>query len=161
MSCSQENRRPHHSGHMVEGRVAKKIGDHTMSIIIQEERKQLFHVCIIPWPLLQSTPFLHYSCPPDRVRHTANLIKYRSSKFHFNFFVFFLCRTRALISLHTLCKNCYKMQTCNPIALIFDTNKKRVTVDSCTKFVVKLRNIQSVMSIYSCKKDKTSVKATG
>ena len=72
--------------------------------------------------------------------------------------------TGASISFHTLCKNCYKMQMCNLIASIFGTNGEHVTVDSRTKFVVNLRNIQGVMSIYSCKivkKDQNSVTATG
>ena len=60
--------------------------------------------------------------------------------------------TGALISFCTLCKNCYKIQTCNSIALIFGTNEERVMVDSCIKFVVNLRNIQGVMGIYSHKK---------
>ena len=136
----------------------KKASDHTMSIF-QEERKQLFHVCIPQWPLLQSTPFLHYSCHPSRVRHTENLIKfatafarYGCSKFPF---FFFLCRTGATgasISFRTLIKNCYKMQTCNSSATIFGTNKESIMVDSRTKFVVNLSNIQGVMSVYSCKK---------
>ena len=67
--------------------------------------------------------------------------------------------TGILISFHILCKNCYKMQTCNLIASIFSTNEEHVMVDSPTKFAVKLRNIQGVMSIYSCKKDQTSVTA--
>ena len=62
----------------------------------------------------------------------------------------------ALISFRSLCKNCYKMQTCTSIASIFGTNE----VDSRTKFVVNLRNIQGVMSVYSHKKDQTSVTAT-
>ena len=78
-----------------------------------------------------------------------------------NFVYFFLCCTGALISFRTLCKNCYKMQTCNLITSIFGTNEEHVTVDSRTKFVVNLRNIQGVMSIYSHKKDQTSVTATG
>ena len=57
----------------------------------------------------------------------------------------------ALISFHTLCKNCYKMQTCNSIASIFGTNEERVTVDSHTKFVVSLSNIQGIMDVYSRK----------
>ena len=69
--------------------------------------------------------------------------------------------TGASISFCTLCKNCYKMQMCNSIASIFGTNEERVMVDSCTKFVVNLRNIQGVMSIYSHKKNQTSVMATG
>ena len=69
--------------------------------------------------------------------------------------------TGALISFSTLCKNCYKMQKCNLIASIFGTNEERVMVDSCTKFVVNLRNIQGVISVYSRKKDQTSVMATG
>ena len=60
--------------------------------------------------------------------------------------------TGALISFHTLYKNCYKMQTCISIALIFGTNEERVTVDSCTTFAVNLKNIQGIMSIYSHKK---------
>ena len=54
-----------------------------------------------------------------------------------------------LISFHTLCKNCCKMQTCNSIALICSMNEERVTVDSHTKFVVNLRSFQGVMSVYS------------
>ena len=53
------------------------------------------------------------------------------------------------------------MQTCNLTASIFGTNEECVTVDSRTKFVVNLRNIQGIMSIYSCKKDQTFVTATG
>ena len=45
--------------------------------------------------------------------------------------------------------------------MIVSTNEERVTVDSCTKFIVTLSNIQGVMSVYSCKKDQTSVTATG
>ena len=55
----------------------------------------------------------------------------------------------------------HAMQTCNMIALIFCTNVERVTMDSRTKFAVNLRNIQVAMSIYSRKKDQTSVMATG
>ena len=69
---------------------------------------------------------------------------------------------KASISFHTLHgKNCYKMQTCNLIASIFGTNEERVMVDSRTKFVVNLRNIQGVMSICLRKKDQISVMATG
>ena len=69
--------------------------------------------------------------------------------------------TGALISFCTLYKNCYKMQMCTSIASIFGTNEERVMVDSCTKFVVNMRNIQGVMSIYSRKKYQTSVMTTG
>ena len=58
----------------------------------------------------------------------------------------------ASISFCSLCKNCYKMQTCTSIASIFGTNEELVMVDSHTKFVVNLRNIQGVMSVYSRKK---------
>ena len=67
-------------------------------------------------------------------------------------FVFFLCHTGATgasISFCTLCKNCYKMQMCTLIALTFGTNGERVMVDSRTKFVVNLSNIEGVTSIYS------------
>ena len=69
--------------------------------------------------------------------------------------------TRASISFCTLCRNCYKMQTCISIASIFGTNEEHVTVDLRTKCVVNLSNIQRVMSIYSRKKYQTSVMATG
>ena len=75
-------------------------------------------------------------------------------------FFFFLCHM-PLIYFHTLCKNCYKMQMCNSVASIIGTNEECVMVDLCTKFAVNLRNIQGVMSIYSCKKDQTFVTATG
>ena len=129
----------------------------TPCVYWQEERKQLFHACIAPWPLLQSTPFLHYSCP--QVGYSTQQIwlnsqqpfeRYGHSKFHYNFFVFFfLCSTGASISFHTLYKNCYNTQTCNSIASIFGTNEEWATVDSRTKFVVNLRNIQGVMNVYS------------
>ena len=112
-------------------------------------------MCIAPWPLLQSTPFLHYSCPPSRIHHTANLNKFATAICEIWAFVFFLCRTGVTgpsISFRTLCTNCYKMQMCNLIASIFGTNEECVTVDSRTKFVVNLRNIQGVMSVYSRKK---------
>ena len=50
-----------------------------------------------------------------------------------------------------------KMQMCNSIASIIGTNEEHVMVDSRTKFAESLRN----MSIYSHKKDQTSVTATG
>ena len=55
----------------------------------------------------------------------------------------------ALISFCTLCKNCYKAQTCNSIASICGTNEERVMVAS---FAVNLRNIQGVMNVYTRKK---------
>ena len=61
---------------------------------------------------------------------------------------------------HTLQK-LLLMQTCSSIASIFGTNEEHVTVDSCTKFVVNLSNIQGVMDVYSRKTDQTSVTATG
>ena len=57
--------------------------------------------------------------------------------------------TGASISFRTLCKNCYKMQMYNSIASIFGTNEERVMVDSRTKLVVNLSNVQGVMSVYS------------
>ena len=68
------------------------------------------------------------------------------------FFLYSMRATGDSIYFHTLCKNCYKMQMCNLIASIIDTNEDRVTVDSCTKFDVNLRNIQGVMSVCSRKK---------
>ena len=56
--------------------------------------------------------------------------------------------TGASIYFRTPCKNCYKMQMCNSI---FGTNEERVTMDSRTKFVVNLSNIQGVMDVYSRK----------
>ena len=50
---------------------------------------------------------------------------------------------------------------CDLIGSIFGTNEARIKVKSHTKFVVNMMNIQIVMSIYSCKKDQTSVMVTG
>ena len=46
------------------------------------------------------------------------------------------------------------MQTCNSTASIIGTNEERLMVDSRTKFVVNLSNIQGVMSVYARKKIK-------
>ena len=80
-----------------------------------------------------------------------------------SFFSSYAVRGAKGVSIYfcTLCKNCYKMQRCNSIASIFSTNEERVTVDSPTKFVVNLSNIQGIMDVYSRKKDQTSVTATG
>ena len=83
-------------------------------------------------------------------------MKYGHLKFCFNFFVFMYVGFD--FSFRTLCKNCYKMQMCNSIALIFGTNEEYVMVDSCAKYTVNLRNIQGVIHV---KKDDTSVTATG
>ena len=48
----------------------------TLWVYLQEERISYFHACIAPWPVLQITPFLHYSCPPGRVGSTESLIKF-------------------------------------------------------------------------------------
>ena len=69
--------------------------------------------------------------------------------------------TGASIYSDTLCKNCYKMQMCTSIASIFGINEECIKVNSCTKFTVNLMNIKGVISIYSRKKDQTSVMATG
>ena len=53
------------------------------------------------------------------------------------------------------------MQMHNSIASIFGTNEERVTVDSHTKFVVNLSNIQELWTFIHVKKDQTSVTATG
>ena len=58
----------------------------------------------------------------------------------------------ALISFHTLCKNCYKTQSCYSIVSIFDTSKEHIEVHSHTKFAMNLINIQGVVSVYSRKK---------
>ena len=60
----------------------------------------------------------------------------------------------ASISFHTLCKNCYKTQTCNSIVSIFGTSKEHIKVHSRTTFAMNLINIQGVMN-------KTFVTATG
>ena len=79
----------------------------------------------------------------------------------FSFCFFFLSRTGALISFRTLCKNCYKTQTCHSIVSIFGTSKVRIKVHLRTKFAMNLINIQGVMSVYSRKKDESFVMATG
>ena len=49
----------------------------------------------------------------------------------------------------------------NSITSIFGTDEERIQVSLRTKFAVNLVIIQGVMSIYSCKKDQTSVMDTG
>ena len=104
-----------------------------------------------------AVPQVGYATQQIWLNSQQPLARYGHSKFRFNFFVFFfLCSmeaTGASISFCTLCKNCCKMQTSNSIASIFGTNEERVKVDSRTKFVVNLKNIQGIMSIYSCKKN--------
>ena len=84
------------SRHTIVCCAAKKASDYTVSILTGR-KKTAFHACIAPWPLLQSTPFLHYSCRPGRVCHTANLIKFTTAickiwvfKILFKFLRFFL-----------------------------------------------------------------------
>ena len=134
MSCDQESQRT------------------TLCVYLQEERKQLFHVCIAPWPLLQSTPFLHYSCPPGRIGHTANLIKFTiaiceiyMSVQSFDFIsLFFFMPYGSLIYFRTVHKNL--------IASIFGTNEECIKANSRTTFALNLMNIRGVMRIYSLKK---------
>ena len=117
------------------------------------------HFCII------AVPQVGYATQKIRLNSQQPFARYGRSKLRFNFFVFSSYAVRgatgASISFRTLSKNCYKMQTCDSIATIFGTNEECVTVDSRTKFVVNLSNIQGVMSVYSRKKDQTSVTATG
>jgi len=93
------------------------------------------------------TPFLHYCCPPDRVDHTTNLIKFARamvlarhgcSKVNLNSFLFFLA-LRVLGPLIYFCKIAsYKTQTCDSIALIFGISK----VSSQIRFTMSLIHIQ-------------------
>ena len=47
---------------------------------IDNKKENSFFMHASPWPLLQSTPFLHYRCPPGRVvHHTANVIKFTTA----------------------------------------------------------------------------------
>ena len=115
---------------------------HCEYILTLTGRKEtVFHACI------------GYATQQILLNSQQPFARYGHSKVYFNFL--------ASISFRTLCKHCYKMQTCNSIASIFGTTEEHITVDSRTKFVVNLRNIQGVMSIYSCKKDQISVTATG
>ena len=49
----------------------------------------------------------------------------------------------------------------NLIALQVGIDKQRIKVNSCTKFAMNLRDIYNATTIYSCKKDQTSVTVTG
>ena len=66
------------SRHRVVCRAAKKASDHTMSILTGRKKTAFscVHSSMAP---SQSTPFLHYSCVPGRVHHTANLIKFATA----------------------------------------------------------------------------------
>ena len=52
------------------------------------------------------------------------------------------------------------MHMCNSIASIFGTNEESIKVNSHTRCALSLMGIQEVMSVYSYKKDQTSVMAT-
>ena len=67
----------------------------------------------------------------------------------------------ALISFRTLCKNCYKTQTCNAIVLTFGTSKECIKVHSRTKFAMNLINIQGVRAFIHIKKDETLSRLQG
>ena len=70
------------------------------------------HTCIAPWPLLQSTPYLHYiySYLPGRESHTQNLIETALAipATKALIFYFFLQRSQGLkiIIVMFLCHNC-------------------------------------------------------
>ena len=67
------------SSHTTVCSVAKKAGASHFEYIDRKKKKWHFHTCIVPWPLFQSTPFLHYSCLPGGVDHTANWIKFTTA----------------------------------------------------------------------------------
>ena len=70
--------RPITSRHTVVCCAAKKAGDYTVSILTG--RKKIAFSCVhssmAPSP---KHTILHYSCPPGRVRQTANLIKFATA----------------------------------------------------------------------------------
>ena len=66
------------SRHMIVCRVAKKSNDHTVSILTGR-KKTAFSCVHSSMAFSPNTLFLHYSCPPGRVRHTANLIKFATA----------------------------------------------------------------------------------
>ena len=119
------------------------------------------------WPLLQSTPFLHYSCPPS-ISHTidyglrrllssyghtvtANLIKFAAAiceiwafKVSFQFLRFFLIIRLMPYGRGFDYKNANVYNSIPSVPYIIGTDEERVTVDSRTTFAVNLRNIQGV-----------------
>ena len=119
--------------------------------------KQLFHACIALYPFSKVHHFCIIAvCQVGQVTQKILLnlqqpfVRYGRSKFHLYLFFLLIMQYEgywgASIYFHTLCKNCYKTQTCNSIASIFGTNEEQ---DSYIKFAVNLRDIQGVMSIYS------------
>ena len=121
-------------------RVTKKAGArHIVSILSGRKKTAFSRVHKLHGPFSKGHHFcIIRSCPPDRVGHTANLIKFATAiceiwVFKVSF-IFFLCCTGASIYFHTLCKNCYKTQACNSIASIFGTNEECIKMSSCNKF---------------------------
>ena len=130
----------------------KKPARHTVSILTGRKKTSFSHICIsvIPHPI--ETKLLQ-SCPPARGVYIPNLkeitqaiSEIRVAKVSFFFLRFFFF----FVFSHT-CKNCYKTQTCTPIALKFGTQKGSTKANPSIKFGANPVNDSGVMTDYSRK----------
>ena len=67
----------------------KKAGE-SHCVFIGRKKENIIYACITPWSLLQTIPYLHYSCLLDRLDHTTILIRcdeaIREIQFYFSSF---------------------------------------------------------------------------
>ena len=133
----------------------KKPARHTMGILTGRKKTSFSHFCIsvIHYPigikfateLPASRGSLHTKCEGNRSSHFRETSCQIFGIFFlvFFFFVFFF-----FVFLHT-CKNCYKTQTCTPIALKFGTQNRSPKANPSIKFGAKPMNGMGVMTDYS------------
>ena len=109
----------------------------------KKENNIFMHAHVAPWSLLHSTPFLHYSCVPGRVGHTANLIKSEPAIFEKWAFKFLMDTKRTKVS--PLCLHCtyYGMSKGTCWAEVMSSSKK---IKPVSPTIIKLSLIKGVQS---------------
>ena len=133
---------------------AQEAGTRTVGILTGRKKTSFSHFCIsvIPYPigtkfateLSASKGSLH----PNLKESAPAISEIRAAKvsiifLRFFFFFFFMFS-------HT-CKNCYKTQTCIPIALKFSTQKGSLKANPSIKFGATPMNVSGVKTDYSRK----------
>jgi len=114
--------------------------------ILTGRTKTQFSCMYSSMTLLESTRFLHCSCPPPRGRHTVNFDQFTEViyeiwvvKLSCFFFVFFFFRGYGDLN-YSFCifaKNCCNFLMRSLIALKFGTNKEHIKVNSGAEFGMK------------------------
>ena len=132
---------------------SKKPACHTVGILTGRKKMSFSHLCIsvIPNPIgtklttnmSASQGSLHTKFEGNHSSHFRDT-SCQSFDFFFVFFFLFFVFSHA-------CKNCYKMQTCTPIALNFCTQKGSPKANPSIKFGANPINGSGVMIDYSRK----------